>query len=1461
MNSTNNMMHSQTHMNHSDNPVKHKEHMDLVNLSQNLNNPAVAINNGSWFDPNTWENDKIPEAGDDVVISQGVTVTYDSISDTRLNVMRVDGKLQFASNQNTKLVIDSIFVSEEAELSIGNKDNPIEADKTAQIIFTSDTPIDTNWDVKQLSRGLVSHGKVDIFGAEKTDFLTLENDVLAGTNQLILKNIPEGWQVGDTIVVGGTQYDYDGNDEDNSRFQDEVLTITEINGNIVKFTNNNIQSGDNTVLRFDHKRPDIAEKDQLNLYVANTSRNVSFATENADIVPLNQRAHVMFMHNTDVRVYNAGFYGLGRTDKSIPVDDIGQNVDGSVGNGTNVRSRYALHFHRAGSEDINGMAAVAQGNAIVDSPGWGIVHHDSHAIIEDNVVFDVVGSGIITESGNEIGAWRNNITIKTVGFSGDRNALDPDSSRVLNFDFGFDGEGYWVQGAAAIAMEDNVAISAAGGGINIYGGNDGGESVRDKKFIDVKNLPDYLQDIAKGTDDETKVDVGAVPFQLSGFESYNSRDGIFSWGKVRNDDGQLDSNFDSEGLKRPAHEYISTLEDFKLWNIYEKGIVLFYNNNFEFKDGLIVGDSTNANDRHGLGIFTNHASKEEIFDSLTIKRFKEGLTVPFDAEKDFIASELKNSSFSEIDNVFVSTEPPKPRDNFLDEIEDFPSYFEIDNTEFEAAAGNLAPTAAFETQAIGGYAVELDASGSFDEDTDAKFQNQPSQGIVAYGWDLNNDGDIDKFGRKINHYFGNTGLRDITLTVWDNRGTTNTITQAVDIQQTPYKNPLINSYFSSNQLGEDYKANSTAANQGWFATSGAKHDSDRGGSVVLSGEFSAGLSQIIYDKQITRGLQTLNLSLKNIEGSSEPLQENKILVTLYGVNGEFGNDLYSGKGPTQVGVLPMDSVKLLEEDFGGSDYDWKQITRDIDLGTGYDYLMFQVNTKEANQSGDFIAIYDVAITGEGLPIVTPEEIIVPEIIEELPEIEIPPIENPEVIEPPIENPPIENPEVIEPPVENPTSENPEVIEPPIENPTSENPEVIEAPVENPTSENPEVIEAPIENPPIENPEVIEAPVENPPIENPPIENPEVEAPIENPTTENPEVIEAPVDNPPIENPEVIEAPVENPTSENPEIIEQTQANGIFILPDNKNLKFSFDNTATKNVSEIGLFVVDDENGNINGIAANSPDYLQAALSRSQVIFSTISNSPNGFNPIDIQRILELDSQKQFGFYTIPNGTTDTAIAEIKESGKTNLNVLFSNSSQIQVNNFNQQGFSLELSEISLNVQFAEDSPVTGTKLQTETELIDLRDKTGEISVNIDVFREAEFDNIIGFYEVADVEGGIDITGDGIADINPGEQGYKQAALTNRITTIDLLATDNQQTASYDGILEGGSLISSFMIVDASLDEAINGEAEVLFSQLGANTDNFDSVRMLGDNIFGFEDSGNAGDFDYNDMIMKIDFGV
>ncbi|MBX2863913.1 MAG: G8 domain-containing protein, partial [Leptolyngbyaceae cyanobacterium MAG.088] len=386
--------------------------MDLVPESQATH---IAIKNGSWFDASTWKNGNIPDDGAHVMIGEGVNVRYDGESDARLKTVRLDGTLTFAHNRNTKMVVDTFVETDQGTLNIGTEENPIQATKTAQIIIANEGKIDTNWDPTQLSRGLITHGKVRIYGAEKTDFIALTQDAKAGDSELILKGNPIGWAVGDKLVLGGTNYGWNGTDNDNSRFQDEVLTITEINGNRVQFTNDNITQGDNTVLRFDHVRPDIEEKDQLQLYVANTSRNVVIESEDGADTPTLQRGHVMFMHNPDIEVHNAGFYNLGRSDKTKLVDDIGQNVDGTKGSGTNVRGRYALHVHRAGGDDINGQAAILQGNAVVGSPGWGIVHHDSHAIIEDNVVFDVVGTGIAAESGTELGRWENNITIKTTG--------------------------------------------------------------------------------------------------------------------------------------------------------------------------------------------------------------------------------------------------------------------------------------------------------------------------------------------------------------------------------------------------------------------------------------------------------------------------------------------------------------------------------------------------------------------------------------------------------------------------------------------------------------------------------------------------------------------------------------------------------------------------------------------------------------------------------------------------------------------------------------------------------------------------------------------------------------------------------------------------------------------------------------------------------------------------------------
>ena len=313
------------------------------------------------------------------------------------------------------------------------------------------------------------------------------------------------------------------------------------------------------------------------------------------------------------------------------------------------------------------------------------------------------------------------------------------------------------------------------------------------------------------------------------------------------------------------------------------------------------------------------------------------------------------------------------------------------------------------------------------------------------------------------------------------------------------------------------------------------------------------------------------------------------------------------------------------------------------------------------------------------------------------------------------------------------------------------------------------------------------------------------------------------------------------------------------------LKFSLASSNTNSINEIGLFLVD-ENGNIDGNQPGSDGFLEAALKQSQILFSTLDNLPNGFTIEKTERIVEIDSIDsllRLGFFKVSEGTTETALKEIETSGNTNLSVSFINSQELSLNQLsNPEGFTLEFenSEIQLKGITTQENPTIGSKLQTQKELIDLRDITGSTSVSVEVYREATFDNLIGFYEITDGNGGIDTNGDGIADFNVGDAGYKNAALTNRITSLDLLKTENQQTATVDGILNGGSILAPFMIANGNLDEAIDGSAEVYFSFLGANSDNNDHIRLLGDNTFGFEDMMNGGDKDFNDVIAKINFG-
>ncbi|WP_144054301.1 DUF4114 domain-containing protein [Pleurocapsa sp. PCC 7319] len=147
--------------------------------------------------------------------------------------------------------------------------------------------------------------------------------------------------------------------------------------------------------------------------------------------------------------------------------------------------------------------------------------------------------------------------------------------------------------------------------------------------------------------------------------------------------------------------------------------------------------------------------------------------------------------------------------------------------------------------------------------------------------------------------------------------------------------------------------------------------------------------------------------------------------------------------------------------------------------------------------------------------------------------------------------------------------------------------------------------------------------------------------------------------------------------------------------------------------------------------------------------------------------------------------------------------------------------------------------------------IDLTGEFGPRDMTFSVFREADFNNIVGFYTTDDATGAItDISG---TTLNPGDAGYKEAALARQLDLT--LSGENGQERNFTGTIEGGEYLGIFLVVDGTNPDT----NEVFFSNAGANSDGLDHTKLLGDNTFGFEDQVGLGDADFDDVIVSFDF--
>jgi Domain of unknown function (DUF4114)/RTX calcium-binding nonapeptide repeat (4 copies) len=299
-----------------------------------------------------------------------------------------------------------------------------------------------------------------------------------------------------------------------------------------------------------------------------------------------------------------------------------------------------------------------------------------------------------------------------------------------------------------------------------------------------------------------------------------------------------------------------------------------------------------------------------------------------------------------------------------------------------------------------------------------------------------------------------------------------------------------------------------------------------------------------------------------------------------------------------------------------------------------------------------------------------------------------------------------------------------------------------------------------------------------------------------------------------------------------------------------------------NRNELGIFAVDNIDGNVNGVAPGQSGYLAEVLKRSQVVFSALSG-----NAIDTaldglaSRTINLAANSAFGFYLAVNGSIDDNPnpANVLFSFPSNTNS-FQNAQITQPGGITQVVFEetsgggdKDFNDLVFQIQSATGTAPIGITQQSSREIFDLTAVATTAKATFTVQRDAGFNNHIGFYKIEDAQGSIKV---GNTTLKPGDAGYLQAAIQGRLAGIDLVGTNNQTVTSSSDFL-GGALYAPLLIANAATANADFSNVYTAY-RLG-NADKADHIRLLGDNTFGFEDLAGGGDRDFNDLIVKATF--
>lgn len=407
-----------------------REMTAFANLAKIADADVVSVQSGDWSDPATWGG-AVPTADQNVYIRMADDLVFDETQTPRLGWVRVDGALDWDGAGNRELRADAVYVSPMARYAMGDAAAPVPIGTVFQLTFNNRGNLDPVADPFLMGRGLVSAmAEIRMHGHIKTLKEKVATDPSAGDTTVTLASAPVDWEVGDLLVVAGSA-GYAGL---STAHESEEVTITAISGATITFT---------PALVYDHPGRSSILNPGTNYRcdVVNHTRNVRIVSEDGASTPPSQRGHCMFMGGRNADRRYAAFHFLGRTNKQVDTREVSSLIEPSAT--ANVRGRYPAHDHRMKGGFKDQDPSMWVGNSVFDTPGWGFVHHDSHAHFVRNAVHKFGGAGFVGENGNETGRWADNIATMGTPFE---NGPIRGINKSTKFDIGRAGEGYYMQG-------------------------------------------------------------------------------------------------------------------------------------------------------------------------------------------------------------------------------------------------------------------------------------------------------------------------------------------------------------------------------------------------------------------------------------------------------------------------------------------------------------------------------------------------------------------------------------------------------------------------------------------------------------------------------------------------------------------------------------------------------------------------------------------------------------------------------------------------------------------------------------------------------------------------------------------------------------------------------------------------------------------------------------------------------